>query len=120
MESGNRIRRLPPHTGSRVKSIVVSPDGLQAVIVLFDSTVTVWNLETMELKSWLMRRAERDGVHVHAAAVNGVVMTMAGHKALTVSKDHTVRLWDLDASATAMILKGHYHPHHGLTRLAAS
>lgn len=106
MESGESVKKLPPHNGSRLKSISVSPDGAFAVIVLFDSTVTLWNLKTMELTEWLMRRAERNGVQVHSAAVNEVVMMADGKSAMTVSKDHTGRLWDLEANATVMILKG--------------
>eukprot|EP00210_Caulerpa_lentillifera_P008913 g8504.t1 len=107
LNTGECLRRLPPHAGSRLRSISVSPDGKTALICLFDSTVSVWNLDSMELTNWLMKRAERDGINVHSAAVNEVVITGDGSTAITISKDSTGRLWNLELCSTIMILRGH-------------
>eukprot|EP00210_Caulerpa_lentillifera_P006800 g6499.t1 len=107
LSTGECIRSLPPHEGSRLKSIAVSPDGKTAIICLFDSTVSVWNLESMELTNWLMKRAERDGIQVHSAAVNQVAITGDGVKAITISKDSTGRMWSLETFSTTLVLRGH-------------
>ena len=39
------------HPGSRVKSFAVSSNGNVGVTVLFDSTISVWDLKTMQVRS---------------------------------------------------------------------
>ena len=38
------------HPGSRVKSFAVSSNGAVGVTVLFDSTISVWDLKTMQVR----------------------------------------------------------------------
>ena len=40
----------PGHPGSRVKSFAVSSNGAVGVTVLFDSTISVWDLKTMQVR----------------------------------------------------------------------
>ncbi|CAD7698455.1 unnamed protein product [Ostreobium quekettii] len=107
VKSGICVNTMPDHRGSRMKSFAISPDGRRAVIVLFDSTVSVWNLDTMECTHQLMKRAERDGIRVHAGGVNAVYLMKAGTTALTISKDCTARVWDLETAQCTMMLTGH-------------
>eukprot|EP00803_Ostreobium_quekettii_P003137 evm.model.scf_1157.1 EVM.evm.TU.scf_1157.1 scf_1157:13492-23046(+) len=107
VKSGICVNTMPDHRGARMKSFAISPDGRRAVIVLFDSTVSVWNLDTMECIHQLMKRAERDGIRVHAGGVNAVYLMKAGTKALTISKDSTARVWDLETAQCTQVLSGH-------------
>lgn len=111
LESGECIRTLPEHKGSRMKSFAVSDDGRKAMIVLFDSTVSVWDLESMSCVGWLIRRGERDGVRVHSGGVNAVYICKNGTLALTISKDETARLWQIDTTECIMVLKGDHEEH---------
>ena len=43
----------PGHPGSRVKSFAVSSNGAVGVTVLFDSTISVWDLKTMQVSTHL-------------------------------------------------------------------
>lgn len=106
METGECIRKLEGHAGSRMKAISVTPDGSKCVICLFDSTVSIWNLETMEMENMLIRRGERNASYSHSKAVTGVYITSCGTKVLTVSKDCTARMWDLNSLNSIFILKG--------------
>lgn len=89
-----------------MKSFAVSKDGRKAIIVLFDSTVSIWDLESMSCVGWLIRRGERDGVRVHSGGVNGVYMCCNGRRAVTISKDTTARLWEIETGECILVLKG--------------
>lgn len=94
------------HQGSRVKSFSASADGSIAVIVLFDSTVAVWCLATMERRCVLQKWGDRDAVRVHSGGVNAAYLTPDGRQAVTVSKDHTARIWDVATANCTAILEG--------------
>ena len=40
------------HPGSRVKSFAVSANGRVGVTVLFDSSISVWDLKTMQVRHY--------------------------------------------------------------------
>jgi WD40 repeat protein len=101
------------HRGSRVKSFAASGDGTIAVIVLFDSTVSVWDLDTLECRHRLQRWGDRNALHVHSSAVNAGYLAVNATNAVTVSKDSTARVWDLDTGSCIHVLLG-------ITRLSAS
>lgn len=107
LKTGECIGSLPQHHGSRMKSCAITPDGRSAVVVLFDSTVSVWDITTGTCVRQLMKRAERDGIRVHAGGVNAVYLMKAGTTALTISKDATARVWDVEAGVCTMVLTGH-------------
>lgn len=60
---------LPPaaHPGSRVKSFAVCSELRYAVVALFDSTVTVWDLVASEPVSVLQRWGERNSATGHTS-----------------------------------------------------
>ena len=94
------------HQGSRVKSFSASADGSIAVIVLFDSTIAVWCLATMERRCVLQKWGDRDAARVHSGGVNAAYLTPDGRQAVTVSKDHTARIWDVATANCTAILEG--------------
>ena len=79
--------------------------------MLFDSTVTVWDLERQEQLCVLQRWGLRDAASGHSGGVNAAYMTHDGERVLTVSKDCTARIWDVAGEATVHVLEG------GLNRL---
>lgn len=101
------VRKLPDHKGSRMKSFAANGDLSSAVICLFDSTVTVWDLTTGEAAMPLQRWGERDGSKGHSSGVNQVFMSVDGSTVLTLSKDSTARVWDVDGGTCKHVLRGH-------------
>lgn len=55
------------HPGSRVKSFATCGELRYAVLALFDSTVTVWDLHTLEAVAVLQRWGERDASKGHSS-----------------------------------------------------
>ena len=85
-------------------------DGMVAVVVLFDSTVTVWDLEKQEPLTVLQRWGQRDAALGHTGGVNAAYVTRDGSRALTVSKDTTARIWDMASGASLHVLEGPHPP----------
>lgn len=94
------------HAGSRVKSFAASANCHLAVIVLFDSTVTVWDTASMECVSIIQTWGDRDAARVHSGGVNAAYLTPDGSRAVTVSKDHTARVWDTATAECTCVLEG--------------
>jgi WD40 repeat protein len=101
------LHQLPVHKGSRMKSFAVSGDAATAVICLFDSTVTLWDLATGEPTMSLQKWGERDEALGHTSAVNEVLMTSDGGTVITLSKDYTARIWDAVTGTCLHVLRGH-------------
>lgn len=94
------------HAGYRVKSFAASADCRLAVIVLFDSTVAVWDMGSMECICMLQSWGDRDAARVHSAGVNAAYLTPSGSRAVTVSGDHTARVWDIATAECKFVLRG--------------
>jgi WD40 repeat protein len=101
------LHQLPVHKGSRMKSFAVSGDAATAVICLFDSTVTLWDLAKGEPSVFLQKWGERDEARGHTSAVNEVLMTSDGGTIVTLSKDYTARIWDSMTGTCLHVLRGH-------------
>ncbi|KAI8113978.1 hypothetical protein M9434_002106 [Picochlorum sp. BPE23] len=98
---------LPAHQGSRIKCISATDDLKLAVICLFDSTVTLWNVETQEIVRCLQKWGQRDASVGHTSAVNELVMTKDGSHVITASKDSTLRVWDVRTGECLHVLEEH-------------
>lgn len=96
---------LPDQMGSRTKCMAFNAAGTIVAIVLFDSSVQIYDLRSGECLASLMKRGERDASRVHSGGVNAVYLTASGSTALTVSKDCTARLWDVETASCAMVLE---------------
>ncbi|DBB08019.1 TPA: hypothetical protein ACH3X3_009392 [Trebouxia sp. C0006] len=105
--TGSCSATLPNHAGYRVKSFAASADCRLAVIVLFDSTVAVWDMGSMECICMLQSWGDRDAARVHSAGVNAAYLTPSGSRAVTVSGDHTARVWDVATAECKFVLRGH-------------
>ena len=105
---------MPPfcadHAGYRVKSFAASADCRLAVIVLFDSTVAVWDMVNMECSCMLQSWGDRDAARVHSAGVNAAYLSPTGSRAVTVSGDHTARVWDIATAECRCVLRGTTQP----------
>lgn len=105
--SSELVRTLPLQKGSRMKSFSASGDLSLAVVCLFDSTVTVWDLKTSRPMVTLQRWGERNEATGHTSAVNQVCMTKDGNTVVTLSKDSTARIWDVHTGSCRAVLRGH-------------
>mmetsp|Transcript_17493 Transcript_17493/g.48802 ORF Transcript_17493/g.48802 Transcript_17493/m.48802 type:complete len:1525 (-) Transcript_17493:573-5147(-) len=101
------VQTLPIERGSRVKSFAASADGKVGAVVLFDSSISILNLQTREVITMLQRRGDRDKEFVHSGGINGVVMSEDGQIVVTYSKDMTARVWDVTAGCCKVVLEGH-------------
>lgn len=54
------------------------------------------------LQSW----GDRDAARVHSGGVNAAYMTPSGSRAVTVSGDHTARVWDVATAECRCVLTG--------------
>lgn len=77
-----------------------------AVVVLFDSTVTVWDLHRQEPLTVLQRWGQRDSAMGHTGGVNAACVSSDGSRVLTVAKDCTGRIWDVAVGASVHVLHG--------------
>jgi len=98
---------LKPQQGSRVKALSLGACGARAAVLLFDSTVAVWDLASGELAAQLIRRGERSGAHSHTGGVNAVQLTSDGATVWTASKDATARAWAVASGECTGVLTGH-------------
>lgn len=81
-------------------------DGCTAVVVLFDSTVTVWDMEHQEQAAVLQRWGQRAASLGHTEGVNAAYITSDGRRVVTVSKDCTARVWDVAKGKPIHVLEG--------------
>jgi WD40 repeat protein len=105
LSSGEPRELLPAQLGSRTKSVAFDGAGKRVAVVLWDSSVVVWDLEAGSCLAQLIKRGERDPKRVHSGGVNQVLLTRDGQRAVTVSKDCTARLWDVAAASCCAVLK---------------
>jgi WD40 repeat protein len=105
MASGTPSLCLQQKQGSRTKCMHLSADCSIAVVLLYDSTMAVYDTRSGQLVCELMKKGERDAVRVHSGGVNGVLLTADGRTAISWSKDTTARLWDAATGACKMVLQ---------------
>ena len=89
-----------------MKSFAANADCRLAIIVLFDSTVAVWDMVNMECSCMLQSWGDRDAARVHSAGVNAAYLSPSGSRAVTVSGDHTARVWDIATAECRCVLRG--------------
>lgn len=58
------------------------------------------------LQSW----GDRDAARVHSAGVNAAYLSPSGSRAVTVSGDHTARVWDIATAECRCVLRGKKQP----------
>jgi hypothetical protein len=63
----------------------------------------------------LQKRGERDAARVHSGGVNMALVSADGARCATLSKDCTVRVWDLRTGACLQVLVG-ARPEHAPSR----
>ena len=107
IESREYMYGLSSSPGSRVKSISASGNLGLVVICLFDSTVSLWNLQSGECVWKIQQRGHMTGMHGHTSAVNSVILTRDGNHVITASKDTTVRIWDVQNKTCKHVLREH-------------
>ena len=84
-----------------VESIVMSPDGNQALLGSSGGTVKIWDLKSQQLVG------ELDG---HSRPITSVAISPDGKRALSGSRDRTLKVWDLKGQQLIGELDGHSRP----------
>jgi WD40 repeat protein len=135
-ESAQLERTLTGHDGP-VRAVAISADGLRAVSGSTDGTLRVWNLadgnlvyllspqasereeiKTAQVRGWTRVSRPRPVGDTEAGravlfpskrmnAVGAVALTADGRRALSGSRDGTVRLWDIEKGQELFTLTGH-------------
>lgn len=91
---------MPAQQGSRVKHMAFDANCTTAAVLLYDSTVSLWDVASGKCRAQLIRRGERDASRTHSGGVNAVYLTRDGSTAVTISKDYTSRVWDVATGAS--------------------
>ena len=60
----------------------------------------------VQLRCMLQKRGERDASRVHSGGVNTALVSRDGRLAVTLSKDCTARVWDLQSGTCRHVLVG--------------
>ncbi|KAK9809322.1 hypothetical protein WJX73_004674 [Symbiochloris irregularis] len=107
LETGTCTASKPASPGSRVRSFDATVDLRLAVIVLFDSSIVVWDVASMSQACVLQSRGKRDAEFGHSSGVNDVALSRHGRLVVTVAKDETARVWDAESGAGQLVLRGH-------------
>lgn len=82
VQSLEPLDELPPVPGSRVKHCAISGDGRVIATVLYDSSISVWDLVTKALLWQPQKRGERDHTRVHSGAVNSIYISQVRYRFL--------------------------------------
>jgi hypothetical protein len=112
LETGACLRTLAGHS-RQVASVSVTPDGRRAVSGSWDQTLRVWNVEN----GTCVRTFDRHSGQVHDVSVTldgrcavtfeHVMMAPDRWRAVSQSREHSRRVWDLESGACLRTLEGH-------------
>ncbi|KOP25883.1 hypothetical protein AMR41_13365, partial [Hapalosiphon sp. MRB220] len=86
---------------SWVKAVAVIPNGQQVISASSDNTLKVWNLDTGKKGFFnfirnLINRRQLFTLNGHSSWVKAVAVTPNGQKVISASRDHTLKVWNLD------------------------
>ncbi len=98
MEEGQTSAKVLEGHTARVWSVIATPDSRLAISASGDSTLKVWDLETLKEVTTLMG---------HTSLVRSVTVTPNGRFAISASDDSTLKVWDLETWKEVTTLKGH-------------
>jgi WD40 repeat protein len=86
------VRTMAAMPGSRVKDAAFSGDCNLMAVVLFDSTITVWDVTREELVWQPQARGARDALKEHAGGVNGCALSQVCSVTEAITECMRVRL----------------------------
>lgn len=96
--AGGLLRMFTSHSGFRIRSIAVMPDGRRVV-----SGEDGGGLKVLSLVTGTEERA----LAGHVKKVTAVAVTPDGRRAVSASRDRTLKVWSLDTGAEERTLAGH-------------
>jgi WD40 repeat protein len=98
---GGSLLQILSGGGRWAHHVAFTVDSKRAVVVSYDYSLRVWNLETgIELKA----------LEGHKGWVDHVAIMPDGKRAVSASRDCTLRVWDLETGTSLKVLEGHADP----------
>ncbi|KIK53724.1 hypothetical protein GYMLUDRAFT_232724, partial [Collybiopsis luxurians FD-317 M1] len=94
-QSGAKMRI---NTGSAVRSVAFSMDGLRIVSGLMDNTVCIWDVDT---------GIKVQALEGHSGSVQSVAFSYDGSHIVSGSNDKNVQIWDVNTGRSLQTLEGH-------------
>jgi WD40 repeat protein len=101
-------RTDPP--GGAVSMLAISTNGRRAVSASMFSAMSVWDVEAGTSLGTLVHQlsaARMSPVTRMSAVITGLELTQDGRRAVTASRDSTLRVWDLESGQIVHRLAGH-------------
>jgi WD40 repeat protein len=95
LENGQCLKTLDGHTGS-VLSISITPDGKRTVSGSSDNTLRLWDLASGQCLKTLEGHPNYKDFIFTKRGVESVSVTCDGKRAVSASRDETLRVWDLE------------------------
>jgi WD40 repeat protein len=106
VDTGATLRVFTGHT-SMVSSVAFSPDGQRALSGSTDGTLRLWSASMNTSTSAAATEETLRVFEGHTGFVLSVVFSPDGQRALSASRDSTLRLWDVATGVTLLIFEGH-------------
>ncbi|KAG1654342.1 hypothetical protein FOA52_009003 [Chlamydomonas sp. UWO 241] len=103
-DDGALVSELRAQQGSRVKDMVFDAGCTFAVVLLFDSTVSVIDTASGAVVRTIIGRGDRQ---VHTSGVNSLIISGDGKTLITCSKDGSAGIWELESGAVLGVVRGH-------------
>jgi hypothetical protein len=114
VESGTELRTLKGPSDwfglvdHGAMNVAVSADGRRVVCGYANKTLQVWNWHEVAFKALFFDLvSEPRTLKGHSGWVCGVAMSADGRRAVSASKDETLKVWDLDSGREMRTLTGH-------------
>jgi WD40 repeat protein len=99
LELGMELHYLEGGPHDQARMIALTPDGGRALFASCNRLLYLWHFESGEIHL----------LAEHSDFIDRAIMSSDGRRAITVSRDHFVKVWDLTVRADRRPLPGHEH-----------
>ena len=99
------VGMFQPHP--QAVAVIFRPDHQQILTASDDATAILWDVSNLAAPKRLFALGEDDPAHQHADEIWGAAVSPDGKYAITVSKDHSAKLWELETGTWIRDFVGH-------------